>query len=138
MSAAVQALLEEHDRLGQQIVERYRGKVIKKTGDGMVATFDGPGRAVRGALAFSSAARDIGVQVRAGLHTGEIETRGQDTGESECMRRRASWGSPSRARFFVSRVVTDLVAGANLRFAERGSHKLKGLPGRWDLFAASL
>jgi class 3 adenylate cyclase len=131
-------LLEEHDRLGQQIVERYRGRVIKKTGDGIVATFDGPGRAVRGALAFSSAARDIGVQVRAGLHTGEIETCGQDIGGVGVHAAARVMGQSQPGEVLVSRVVTDLVAGANLRFAERGSHELKGLPGRWDLFAASL
>lgn len=131
-------LLDDHDRLGRQIVDRYRGNLVKTTGDGILATFDGPGRAVRCALAFSSAARDIGVQLRTGLHTGEIEARGRDVGGVAVHAAARVMGQADPGEVLVSRVVTDLVSGAGLQFAERGSHELKGLPGRWELFAAAL
>ena len=73
-------LLDNHDQIAKQVVDRYRGNLIKTTGDGILATFDGPGRAVRCALAFSGAAKQIGLPVRAGLHTGELEVRGRDIG----------------------------------------------------------
>jgi class 3 adenylate cyclase/esterase/lipase len=131
-------LLDDHDRLGRQIVDRYRGNLVKMTGDGILATFDGPGRAVRCALAFSAAARDIGVQLRTGLHTGEIEARGRDVGGVAVHAAARVMGQADPGEVLVSRVVTDLVSGAGLQFAERGSHELKGLPGRWELFAAAL
>lgn len=129
--------LDEHDRLGQQMIDRHRGKLIKTTGDGLLATFDGPGRAVRCALAFSSAAKDIGLPVRAGLHTGEIELRGSDVGGVAVHAAARVMNQSQPGEVLVSRVVTDLVAGTGLRFEERGAHELKGLPGRWELYAAS-
>jgi class 3 adenylate cyclase len=130
-------LLDNHDHLAKQIVEKHRGNLIKTTGDGILATFDGPGRAVRCALAFGTAAKQIGLPLRAGLHTGEIEVRGRDIG-GIAVHAAARVMAQSRAEeVLVSRVVTDLVAGAGLKFSERGAHELKGLPGRWDLFAAS-
>ena len=131
-------LLDEHDRLSRQIVERHRGTLVKTTGDGILATFDGPGRAVRCALALKTAAGDIGAPLRAGLHTGEIETRGRDVGGFAVHAAARVMGQSQPGEVLVSRVVTDLVAGTGLCFSERGSHELKGLPGRWDLFAASL
>jgi len=130
--------LDEHDRLARQIVERHRGKAVKMTGDGVLATFDGPGRAVRCALAFSEAVRSIGLPVRAGLHTGEIELRGEDVGGITVHAAARVMDECPPGEVLVSRVVTDLVAGAGLQFAERGSRELKGLPGRWELYAASL
>ncbi|WP_334395516.1 adenylate/guanylate cyclase domain-containing protein [Bradyrhizobium sp. AZCC 2289] len=129
--------LDQHDALARQFIERHRGNLVKTTGDGVLATFDGPGRAIRCALSFSSAARQIGLPVRAGLHTGEIEVRGSDIGgiAVHAAARVMSQSAPDEV--LVSRVVTDLVAGAGLRFSERGSYELKGLPGKWDLFAAS-
>jgi class 3 adenylate cyclase len=73
-------LLDQHDQLAKQIVQKHRGNLVKSTGDGILATFDGPGRAVRCAMAFTSAAEPIGLRLRAGLHTGEIEVRGRDIG----------------------------------------------------------
>ena len=130
--------LDEHDRLARQVVERHRGNLIKTTGDGILATFDGPGRAVRCALAFTTAAQDIGVPLRAGLHTGEIETRGSDVGGIAVHAAARVMAHSQPGEVLVSRVVTDLVAGAGLRFSERGSYELKGIPGQWELFAASL
>ena len=130
-------LLDEHDEIAQQIIDKHRGYLVKSTGDGILATFDGPGRAVRCALAFGSAAKDIGLPLRAGLHTGEIEVRGNDIGGIAVHAAARVMSHSGSDEVLVSRVVTDLVAGAGLKFAERGSFELKGLPGRWDLFAAS-
>jgi len=130
-------LLDSHDQLAIQTVERHRGTLVKSTGDGILATFDGPGRAVRCALSFGTASRQIGLPLRAGLHTGEIEIRGRDIGGIAVHAAARVMAQSQPSEVLVSRVVTDLVAGAGLKFAERGSHELKGLPGRWDLFAAS-
>jgi class 3 adenylate cyclase len=131
-------LLDNHDQMAKQLVEQHRGSLIKTTGDGILATFDGPGRAVRCALAFGAAAKQIGLPLRAGLHTGEIEIRGRDIGGIAVHAAARVMAQSKSSEVLVSRVVTDLVAGAGLKFSERGSHELKGLPGRWDLFAASV
>jgi class 3 adenylate cyclase len=131
-------LLDSHDRIAKQAVEKHRGNLIKTTGDGILATFDGPGWAVRCALAFEIMGKQIGLPLRAGLHTGEIELRGLDVGGVAVHAAARVMAHCAPGEVLVSRVVTDLVAGAGLKFAERGSHELKGLPGRWDLFAASL
>ena len=130
-------LLDSHDQLAKQMVEKHRGSLIKTTGDGILATFDGPGRAVRCALALGTATRQIGLPLRAGLHTGEIEIRGRDIGGIAVHAAARVMAQCRSNEVLVSRVVTDLVAGAGLKFSERGSHELKGLPGRWDLFAAT-
>jgi class 3 adenylate cyclase len=130
-------LLDSHDRLASSVVERHRGKLVKSTGDGILATFDGPGRGVRCAIALGEAARQLGLPLRAGLHTGEIEVRGNDVGGIAVHVAARVMAQSQSSEVLVSRVVTDLVAGAGLKFTERGSHDLKGLPGRWDLFAAS-
>jgi class 3 adenylate cyclase len=130
-------LLDKHDELAKQVVKKHRGALIKTTGDGILATFDGPGRAVRCALAFGSAANQIGIPLRAGLHTGEIEVRGSDIGGIAVHVAARVMSQCQSSEVLVSRVVTDLVAGAGLQFSERGSYELKGVPGRWDLFAAN-
>jgi class 3 adenylate cyclase len=130
-------VLDTHDQLASQLVDKHRGTLIKSTGDGILATFDGPGRAVRCALAIRTALKQIGLPVRAGLHTGEIEMRGGDVGgvAVHVAARVMTQSQPDEV--LVSRVLTDLVAGAGLTFSARGSHELKGLPGQWELFAAS-
>jgi class 3 adenylate cyclase/alpha-beta hydrolase superfamily lysophospholipase len=130
-------LLDSHDELVKQMVERHRGTLIKSTGDGILATFDGPGRAVRCALALETASKQIGLPLRAGLHTGEIEIRGRDIGGIAVHAAARVMAQSNADEVLVSRVVTDLVAGGGLKFSDSGSHELKGLPGRWDLFAAS-
>ena len=130
-------MLDSHDQIATQIVEKHRGNLVKSTGDGILATFDGPGRAVRCALAFGSAAQQIGLPLRAGLHTGEIEIRGRDIGGIAVHAAARVMAHSGSNEVLVSRVVTDLVAGAGLKFSDRGAHELKGLPGRWELFAAS-
>jgi len=131
-------LLDNHDQIARQTVEKHRGTLIKSTGDGILATFDGPGRAVRCAIVFEAASMQIGLPLRAGLHTGEIEMRGGDVSGIAVHAAARVMAQAGSREILVSRVVTELVAGAGLKFSERGSHELKGLPGRWDLFAASL
>jgi class 3 adenylate cyclase/pimeloyl-ACP methyl ester carboxylesterase len=131
-------LMDSHDQLAKQMVEKHRGTLVKSTGDGILATFDGPARAVRCALAFGSAAKEIGLPLRLGLHTGEIELRGRDIGGIAVHAAARVMAQSRSSEVLVSRVVTDLVAGAGLKFSERGSFELKGLPGNWDLFVASL
>jgi pimeloyl-ACP methyl ester carboxylesterase len=128
------ALLDEHDRLAASIIERFQGTVVKTTGDGVLATFDGPARAVRSAAAIREAVRALGVDVRSGLHTGEVERRGDDiTGLAVVIARRIC-DLADAGEIVVSRTVTDLVIGSELQFGGRGSHSLRGVPGDWQLF----
>jgi class 3 adenylate cyclase len=128
-------MLDEHDRTAERIVARYRGNLVKTTGDGILATFDGPGRAIRCALAFEAATTRMGLPVRAGLHTGEIELRNGDVGGIAVHVAARVMAQSGPGEVLVSRVVADLVAGAELKFSERGAHEIKGLQGRWNLFA---
>ncbi len=130
-------VLDEHDRTAQQIVAQHRGNLIRTTGDGVLATFDGPGRAIRCAMAFEAVTARMGLPVRAGLHTGEIELRDGDIGGIAVHAAARVMAQAGAGEVLVSRVVTDLVAGAGLKFSERGGYEFKGLPGRWDLFAVS-
>jgi len=109
-------LLDSHDQLAKQIVEKHRGILVKSTGDGILATFDGPGRAVRCALALGAASKQIGLPLRAGLHTGEIEIRGRDIGGIAVHAAARVMAQSQSSEVLVSRVVTDLVAGAGLKF----------------------
>jgi class 3 adenylate cyclase len=128
-------LLDRHDELVRSAVERFRGRVVKLTGDGVLATFDGPARAIRCACALRDEVRAIGLELRAGLHTGEIERRGDDVGgiAVHLAARVKSFAKPGEV--VVSRTVTDLVAGSGIEFDDRGEHELKGVPGSWKLFA---
>jgi len=127
--------LDRHDALVAREVERHRGRKINTTGDGMLATFDGPGRAVRCAQAIREAVRPLGIEVRAGLHTGEIELRGADIGgiAVHIGQRVSALAGPGEV--LVSSTVKDLVAGSGITFADRGSHVLKGVPDEWRVFA---
>lgn len=133
--AAWGRVLDDHDAATRNEVERWRGRLIKSTGDGILATFDGPGRAIRCALTLRDVLATSDVQIRAGLHTGEIELRGTDVGGLgvHIAARVQSLASPGEV--LVSRTVTDLVAGSGLDFVDRGHHDLKGVPGHWQLFA---
>lgn len=131
-------LLDSHDEIARQSIAKHRGNWVKSTGDGILATFDGPGRAVRCALSLGPAAQQVGLSLRAGLHTGEIEIRGADIGGIAVHAAARVMAKCEPGEVLVSRVVTELVAGAGLKFSERGSQELRGLPGRWDLFAATL
>ncbi|MEO7429945.1 MAG: adenylate/guanylate cyclase domain-containing protein, partial [Acidimicrobiales bacterium] len=127
-------LLDDHDCLVRQEIERHRGRLVKTTGDGVLATFDGPARAVRAAQAIAQGARRLGLEIRAGVHTGEVELRGDDVGGVgvHIGARVAALAAPNRV--LVSRTVVDLVAGSGLQFAPSGTHSLKGVPGEWPLF----
>jgi class 3 adenylate cyclase/pimeloyl-ACP methyl ester carboxylesterase len=129
-------VLNDHDSLVSRELERHRGRLVKHTGDGVLATFDGPGRAVRCAQSIVEGARPFGIEVRAGIHTGEIEWRGDDVGgiAVHIGQRVSALAEPGEV--LVSRTVTDLVAGSGLRFEERGEYELKGVAGSWKLLAA--
>jgi class 3 adenylate cyclase len=113
---------------------RFRGREVNTAGDGFLATFDGPIRAVRCAISTMAAVRDLDIQIRAGLHTGEVELDGLDVrGMAVHIGARvASLAGPSEV--LVSSTVKDLVAGAALEFEDRGEHELKGVPGLWRLY----
>jgi class 3 adenylate cyclase len=128
-------LLDAHDAMIRRQLDRFRGREVKALGDGFLATFDGPARAIGCASAVRDAAHRLGIEVRIGLHTGEIELRGDDVGgiAVHIAARVASLAGADE--IIVSRTVTDLVAGSGLRFADRGPSALKGVPGEWQLFA---
>lgn len=129
-------LLDSHDRLVESRIAEYRGRAVKSTGDGVLATFDGPARGIRCAAAIARDTRqDFGFEIRAGLHTGEIEMRGADIGgiAVHTAARVMAAGQPSE--ILVSRTVKDLVAGSGLEFDDRGTHELKGIGDDWSLYA---
>jgi len=128
-------LLDQHDTLIRPELERHRGRLVKNTGDGILATFDGPARAIRCAQAIAASVKALGIEVRAGLHTGEVELRGEDvTGLGVNIAARVM-DAAGPGEVIVSSTVKDLVAGSGLRFADRGTHDLRGVPGEWRLFA---
>jgi class 3 adenylate cyclase len=127
-------ILDRHDALLDRALERYRGRKVNATGDGVLGTFDGPARAVQCACAIRDGVAALGIEVRAGVHTGEIELRGDDvSGVAVHLGARvAALAGPSQV--LVTRTVTDLVNGSGLSFTEHGEHELKGLPGSWPLY----
>jgi class 3 adenylate cyclase len=127
--------LDQHDAVVGRELERHRGRKVNPTGDGVLATFDGPARAVRCAQAIVRSVTPLGIEVRAGLHTGEVEVRGRDIGgiAVHIGQRVSAFAGPGEV--LVSRTVTDLVAGSGLEFEERGEHELKGVPGKWAVYA---
>lgn len=127
--------LEQHDRAIDRQLARFGGHLVKRTGDGVLATFDGPARAVQCAVAIRDAVRQLGLDVRVGLHAGEIERRGEDVAgiAVHLAQRVQSMARPGEV--LVSRTVVDLVVGSELRFEDRGDHEVRGIPGRWHIFA---
>ena len=128
-------LLDAHDAAVRHQLEAFRGREVKTTGDGFLATFDGPARAIRCAHAIRTAAAELGLDVRIGLHTGEVEIRGDDIGglAVHIGQRVSALAEPSE--ILVSSTVKDLVAGSGIEFDPRGEHELKGVPESWRLFA---
>jgi class 3 adenylate cyclase len=127
------ALLERHDELTARHVAAYRGRLIKATGDGVLATFDGPARAIRCACDIRDAVKPLGLSIRSGLHTGEVEVTESDVhgvAVHVAARIAARAGSDE---VLVSETVPALVLGSRLEFEPRGSYELKGLPGTWKL-----
>jgi class 3 adenylate cyclase len=132
-----QALLHDHHRVVRQRLERFGGHEVKTAGDGFLATFDGPGRAIRGAVAIRNAVRELGLEVRAGIHTGEIEVQSDDiAGLAVHIAARIS-ALARGGEILVSSTVRDLVMGSEIAFEDRGTHNLRGVPGEWRLFTAA-
>ncbi len=130
-----QELLERHDGAVRKQLERYRGREVTTTGDGFLAAFDGPARAIQFASAIRNEIRTLGLDIRVGLHTGECEQRGDDlTGIAVHLASRIL-GKAGTGEILVSNTVKDLVVGSGLDFEERSEESLKGIPGRWRLFA---
>jgi class 3 adenylate cyclase len=132
---AWRSLLERHHQVVRRALARWRGREIDTAGDGFLATFDGPARAIRCAVAATEGIRDLGLQIRAGLHTGEVEIAGGDVrGIAVHIGSRVA-GLAAPGEVLVSRTVADLVAGSGIVFAERGEHELKGVSGTWLVYA---
>ena len=130
-------LLARHHAMVRHELAAFRGREVNTAGDGFFATFDGPARGVRCALRIHDVARQLGIAIRAGLHTGEVELHGDDVAGMavHIAARVAALAGANEA--LVSSTVKDLVSGSGLRFKERGAHVLKGVPGEWRLYAAS-
>jgi class 3 adenylate cyclase len=129
--------LELHDRAIDRQLARFGGHLVKHTGDGVLATFDGPARAVQCAAAIRDAICQVGFSIRAGLHTGEIEQRDDDIAGIAVHLAQRVQGMAQPGEILASRTVVDLVVGSGLQFEDRGDHQLKGIPGRWQLFAVT-
>jgi class 3 adenylate cyclase len=130
-------LLDNHDQTVRRQLERFRGREVDTAGDGFFATFDSPGRAIECALAIRDALKELNIDVRAGIHTGEIEVRGDGlAGLTVNIGARVS-ALAGAGEVFVSSTVKDIVSGSGLELAERGEHKLKGVPGTWHVFAVN-
>jgi class 3 adenylate cyclase len=131
------ALLDAHDAVVRSQLACFRGREVNTSGDGFLAMFDGPQRAIRCAMAIRDAVQALGIEVRAGLHTGECEVRGDDIGGigMHIGARVSALAGPNEV--LVTSTLRDLVIGSGLEFAERGSYELKGVPGEWRLFVVA-
>ena len=130
-------LLEHHDRIVRRQLSVHRGHEVKTTGDGFLATFDGPARAIRCAVAIRDELEAIGVRIRVGIHTGEVELIADDVGGMAVNIGARIEALADTGEILVSSTVRELVVGSDLEFTERGTHTLKGAPGEWRLFAAA-
>ena len=128
-------LLNVHDELARRLVEEFGGRLVKMTGDGLLATFDGPGRAIRCAAALRDELGGIGVQLRVGLHTGEVELRDGDVGGIAVHIAARVMAAAGPGEIFTSRTVRDLIVGSDIVLDDRGTHPLLGVQGTWQLFA---
>ncbi|MGA3149162.1 MAG: adenylate/guanylate cyclase domain-containing protein [Acidimicrobiales bacterium] len=128
-------LLDRHDQSVRSQFDRFRGREVKMVGDGFVASFDSPGRAIECALAIRDVLRSFDIGVRAGIHTGEIEVRGDDVAGLAVHIGARVVALAGTGEVLVSSTVKDLVAGSSVRFEDRGEHELRGVPGTWRLFA---
>ena len=134
---AWRSLLERHDDAVRNMLGHYEGREIKQTGDGFLACFDTPARAIHCATAIATAVRELGLQSRAGVHTGECEVRGEDLSgiAVHIGARIAALAGPDQV--LVSRTVTDVAIGSGINFEARGAHELKGVPGVWEVYAVT-
>jgi class 3 adenylate cyclase len=131
------ALLDAHDAVVRSQLGRFRGREVNTSGDGFLAMFDGPQRAIRCAMAIRDAVRALGIEVRAGLHTGECEVRGDDIGGIAVHIGARVSALAGANDVLVSSTLRDLVIGSGLEFEDRGDHTLKGVPGKWRLSAVA-
>jgi pimeloyl-ACP methyl ester carboxylesterase len=131
-------VLDRHDAITRRHVESFRGRVVKQTGDGAFATFDRPAAGVKCALAIRDEMPTLGISIRAGVHTGEVEQRGDHYGGIGVHIGGRISALAGEDQVFVSRTVRDLVAGSGLEFVDRGLHTLKGVPDDWQILEASL
>lgn len=132
--SAWRALLQRHDDLVRAAVTRHRGRAVKSTGDGVLATFDGPARAIGAARSIEHAVHELGIRIRAGLHTGECEIVGDDVAGLAVHIGARVMNEAGPGEVLVSSTVKDLVVGSGIDFRERGSHQLRGIPGEWSLW----
>ena len=130
-------LLDAHDEAARRLVAREGGRRIKSTGDGVLAVFDGPGRAIRCAVALGKELAGIGIEIRAGIHTGELDVRDDDVGGIAVHIAARILAEAGPGEILVSRTVRDLVTGSGIALEDRGNHALRGLADPWQLFAAS-
>jgi class 3 adenylate cyclase len=130
-------LLDQHDQAARRLVDQEGGRLVKTTGDGILAVFDGPGRAIRCAMALRTELHERGIEIRAGLHTGEVDLRDQDVGGIAVHIGARIMAAADPGEILVSRTVRDLVAGSGVALEDRGTHVLKGISDQWQLFAAS-
>jgi class 3 adenylate cyclase len=128
-------LLDTHDRLARELVGQLQGRLVKSTGDGILALFDRPGRGIRCATALRDRLRGSGVQIRAGVHTGEVQLRGDDVGGIAVHFAARVMAAAAPGEVLVSGTVHDLVAGSDYVLEDRGVRALKGMTGEWRLFA---
>jgi class 3 adenylate cyclase len=131
-------LIDRHDRSARAEVERFSGHFVKTTGDGILATFDAPTRALRCAFGLIDAATEIGLRIRVAVHTGEIEIRDEDVGGIGVNIASRALGEATGQQVVVTRTVRELATGTDLVFDPLGSVGLRGVPGEWDLFEASI
>jgi class 3 adenylate cyclase len=131
---AWRSLLDAHDRTVRDQLRRFRGKEINTTGDGFLASFDGPARAIRCAQAINEAIRPLGLDLHLGVHTGECEVRGDDLGGLSVHIAGRIGSLAEAGEVLVSGTVKDLVVGSRIEFVDRGEHQLKGVPGAWRLY----
>jgi class 3 adenylate cyclase len=129
--------LDRHDRAVREALARAGGREVKSTGDGFLATFDGPARAIRCAEAIQEACQALGIRVRAGIHTGECELMGDDIGGIAVHIAARVSALADAGEVLVSRTVKDIVAGSGIQFSDRGAHTLKGVPDTWQLHAVA-
>lgn len=129
--------LEHHNQVVRRQLEHFGGSELKQTGDGFLSTFDSPARAIRCGVAICQAMQDLGLEVRAGIHSGEVEVLGDDLGGIGVHIGARIGAAAMRSEVLVSRSVKDAVTGSDIAFQDRGTHELRGVPGQWQLYAAA-
>jgi len=127
-------LTDQHEAMVREMLARHRGREVKTTGDGFLATFDGTGRGLRCANAIVKGAQGLGLELRAGLHAGEVELRGRDIAGLAVTIASRTCDLAGPGEVFVTRTVTDQMLGSGIEFEDRGERGLKGVPGTWKLF----